>query len=174
MNLCKRKWLIASLYNPHKTTISSYLKDIEKEIDSLLSQCENIILQGDFNCELKEETLSTFCEVHNLKNLIKEPTCFKNPEKPTIIDLIWSNNLRLSLEVDDPSKYALKDFQNVCLTSLNSFAPLKKKYVKANQALFMNKELKKAIMIRSKLRNKFLKSSSEEDKSIQQTEKYVH
>ena len=27
-----------SLYNPHKTTISSYLKDKEKEIDSLLSQ----------------------------------------------------------------------------------------------------------------------------------------
>ena len=32
MNLHKRKWLIVSLYNPHKTTISSSLKDIEKEI----------------------------------------------------------------------------------------------------------------------------------------------
>ena len=32
MNLGKRKWLIVSLYNPHKTTISSSLKDIEKEI----------------------------------------------------------------------------------------------------------------------------------------------
>ena len=40
-----------SLYNPHKTTISSYLKDIDKEIDSLSSQYENIILLGDFNCE---------------------------------------------------------------------------------------------------------------------------
>ena len=35
INLRKRKWLIVSLYNPHKTTTSSYLKDIEKEIDSL-------------------------------------------------------------------------------------------------------------------------------------------
>ena len=64
----------------------------------------------------------------------------------------------------DPSEFALKDFQNVCLTSLNSFAPLKKKYVRANKASFMNKELKKAIMVRSKLRKKFLKSRSEEDR----------
>ena len=91
INLHKRKWLIFSLYNLHKTTISSYLKDIEKGIGSVSSQHENIILLGDFNCELKEEALSTFCKVHNLKNLIKEPTCFKNPEKPTIIDLILTN-----------------------------------------------------------------------------------
>ena len=70
-----------SLYNPHKTTISSYIKDINKEIDSLSSQCENIIFLRNFNCELKEETLSKFCEVRNLKSLIKKPTCFKNPEK---------------------------------------------------------------------------------------------
>ena len=64
----------------------------------------------------------------------------------------------------DPSEFALTDFQNVCLTSLNSFGTLKKKYVRVNQASFMNKELKKAIMIRSKSRNKFLKSRSEEDR----------
>ena len=75
--------LIVSLYNRHKTTISSFLKDIEKEIDSLSSQYENIILPGDFNHEPKVDTY--------LKNLIKEPTCFKNPEKPSIIDLILTN-----------------------------------------------------------------------------------
>ena len=69
----------------------SYLKDIEKEIDSLSSQYENIILLGDFNCECKEGTLSIFCEVHNLKTLINEPVCFKNPEKPIIVDLILAN-----------------------------------------------------------------------------------
>ena len=35
--------------------------------------------------------LSNFCEIYNLKNLIKEPTCFKNPEKPSNIDLILTN-----------------------------------------------------------------------------------
>ena len=69
----------------------SYLKDIEKETDSLSSQYENMILLGDFNCECKEGSLSIFCEVHNLKNLINEPVCFKNPEKPIIVDLILAN-----------------------------------------------------------------------------------
>ena len=74
--------------------------------------------------------------------------------------------LKRSLEAYDPSKFELKDFQNVYLTSLKSFAPLKKKYVRAKQASFMNKELKNAIMVRSKLRNKFLNSRSEEDRKV--------
>ena len=72
--------------------------------------------------------------------------------------------LKLSLEAYDPSEFAVKDFQNICLTSLNSFVPLKKKYVRASQVSFMNKELKMAIMARSKLGNKFLKSRSERDR----------
>ena len=39
---------------------------------------------------------------------------------------------------------------------LEKYAPMKKKYLKANHATFMTKEVRKAIMIRSKLRNKFL------------------
>ena len=71
INLCKRKWLIISPYHPHNTTIPSYLNDIEKEIDSQSLQYGNNILLGDFNCELKEQTLLTFCGVHNLKKSYK-------------------------------------------------------------------------------------------------------
>ena len=35
--------------------------------------------------------MSIFCHIHNLEHLIEEPTCFKNPEKPTTIDLILTN-----------------------------------------------------------------------------------
>ena len=79
------------MYNTNKTTLPSYLKDIDKELDSLSPQYGNIALLRDFDCELKEETLSIFCEVYNLKILIKEPIYFKNPEKPTMIDLILTN-----------------------------------------------------------------------------------
>ena len=51
-------------------------------------------------------------------------------------------------------------FQKSCLSALNLNAPIKRKYLRANQAPFMNKELQKAIMLRSKLRKKFLKSRS--------------
>ena len=40
----------------------------------------------------------------------------------------------------------------------------KKKCVKGNYSLFMNKALSKAIMVRRKLRNTFLKNRSEENK----------
>ena len=46
----------------------------------------------------------------------------------------------------------------------NKHAPIKRKYIRANEAPFMTKDLHKAIMKRSKLRNKFLKSKSLSDR----------
>ena len=43
------------------------------------------------------------------------------------------------------------------MTPLNKHAPMKIKYIRANNSPFMNDEFSKAIMVRSKLRNKFLK-----------------
>ena len=45
----------------------------------------------------------------------------------------------------------------------------KKKYIRSNICTFMAKELRKAIMNRSKLRNKFLKTRNEESKRRQKT-----
>ena len=46
----------------------------------------------------------------------------------------------------------------------NKDAPFKRKYIRANEAPFMSKELHKDIMRRSKLRNKFLKSRNLSDR----------
>ena len=35
--------------------------------------------------------MKTFAEIYKLWNLLKEPTCFKNPENPACIDLILTN-----------------------------------------------------------------------------------
>ena len=43
----------------------------------------------------------------------------------------------------------------------NEHAPLKKRYVRANQAPFMNEKLSKEIMTRSCLNNKFLKTKTD-------------
>ena len=43
-------------------------------------------------------------------------------------------------------------------------APIKRKYIRANEVPFMVKDLHKAIMKRSKLRNKFLKSRNLSDR----------
>ena len=52
---------------------------------------------------------------------------------------------------------------NACILEVpNKEAPNKKKFIMANEAPFMNRKLKKAIMIRSRLRNIFLKHSANE------------
>ena len=60
---------------------------------------------------------------------------------------------------------SLKRIQETLLTVLNSITPLKRKFIKANHTPVMNKKLQQAIMIRSKLPNKFLKSRSVSDKN---------
>ena len=43
------------------------------------------------------------------------------------------------------------DFVNIVMNVLNKHAPIKFKYVRANDGPFMTKQLRKAIMVRSKL-----------------------
>ena len=44
------------------------------------------------------------------------------------------------------------------MSLINKHAPMKQKYIRANTAPFMNKKLSKAVMTRSRLKNKFLKN----------------
>ena len=45
---------------------------------------------------------------------------------------------------------------NICHEVLNKYAPRKKNYIRGNNKPFMTKALSKAIMRRTRLRNKFL------------------
>ena len=47
---------------------------------------------------------------------------------------------------------------------LDKFAPLRKKYIRANHSKFVTKEFSKAIMLRSKLRNQFLETKTQDSK----------
>ena len=49
-------------------------------------------MQGDFNVEDTEPSLSEFLEQYEAKNIIKNKTCIKNPDRPTCIDLFLANN----------------------------------------------------------------------------------
>ena len=65
------------------------------------------------------------------------------------------NKLRNSnLQISDKD---LKHFKETCLSVVNTIAPLKSWFIRANQALFINKEIQRDVMVRSKLRKKFLK-----------------
>ena len=51
------------------------------------------------------------------------------------------------------------------MSVLDKQLPKKKKYARGNQSSFMNKTLPKAIMLRTNLRNKFLKNRGNENKT---------
>ena len=81
----------------------------------------------------------------------------------------FSNELFLANLIKELSKNSIPEddligFLDACKKSLDYHAPPERKYMRANQAPFMTKELNKEIMTRSRFRNKFLRFRSEENK----------
>ena len=195
--------------------ITYHLQEIGKGLEFYTSNYEKILLMGDFNSEMSETSMNSFCNLYNLKCLVQEPTCYKNPERPSCIDLFLSNcenhflkteiletglsdfhkliitatmlkfekqppqivtyrnyknynkelfekDIQIKLSEFDIENIPYETFTNIFIDILNLHAPLKKKYLRANHSKFISKELSKEIMLRSKLRNKFLKDKTDE------------
>ena len=77
----KRKQLFCCSYNPNKNNKSKHLHCFSKGLDTYINQYDNIMLLGYLNVESSDPVLNDFCNVYNLFSLVKEPTCFKNPDK---------------------------------------------------------------------------------------------
>ena len=91
INLRKRKWLLNGSYNPNKSQVSHHLECLNSLFDEHSKKYENFVFIGDFNVNTSDSSMKEFCSLNGLKNLINEPTCYKNSEKPTCIDLILTN-----------------------------------------------------------------------------------
>ena len=94
LNLCNEKWLINCSYNPNKFMIYNHLDPLSTYLDLHSTRYEKILILGDFNVGIEDQHTKAFCDNCNLTNLIKQPTCYKNPNNPTCIDLILSNTPR--------------------------------------------------------------------------------
>ena len=92
INLQKKKWLLCYSYNPNKNAIKSHLENLHKGLALYSSKYENFIVLGDFNVGMDNSDMMVFCDTYDFKCLIKEPTCYKNSENPSCIDLILTNN----------------------------------------------------------------------------------
>ena len=91
INLRKRKWFLNDSYNPKKSEISHRLECWNNFLDEHCKEYESYIFIGDFNVNTSDTSMKEFYSLNRLKNLINEPTCHKNSEKPTCIDLILTN-----------------------------------------------------------------------------------
>ena len=218
MNIKSKKWLLCCTYNPNKSLIENHLRQLQKQLEAFSERYEHFLIMGDFNADVSDPSMTSFCTLFKLKSIAKEPTCYKNPENPSCIDLFLTNCprsfqntclyetglsdfhklvvtiLRTSFEPLPPKiikyrnyknfdedefrflfKKRLNDFNTdditvdifkmTFLNVLNKFAPLKKKYLRANHSRFVNKELNKAIIQRSRLRNAYLKDKTRAERT---------
>ena len=74
-----------------------HLSSLGKTLYHNLAQYNRIFLIGDLNSETTEKNIEHFSDIYHLKNLVKEPTCFKNPNK-SCISLFLTNRSRVALK----------------------------------------------------------------------------
>ena len=75
LNLRNDQWLLNCSYNPHKNNIGNHLKALSGFLDSHSSTYEKLLILGDFNVEVVDQNMNTFCNSYSLTSLIKHPTC---------------------------------------------------------------------------------------------------
>ena len=63
--------------------------------------------------------MKVFCDSYEFKNLIKDATCYKNPENPSCIDLILTNNPN-SFQNSGVIETGLSDFHKMTVTVMKT------------------------------------------------------
>ena len=110
---------------------------------------------------------------------VKNPTYFRNQNSPSNRARLFQNtetakpfqdsfNEELNTELlkIDVNKAEFSEFNNAFVSVLNKHISKRQKYVRANKAKFMNKTLRKVILTRTRLRNKFLEEKTEKPKNV--------
>ena len=214
INLRGKRWALFSIYRPPSQSQDHFFENLGKAVDHYSANYDNFLFLGDFNSLETDKKIHDFMNGYSLKNLVKEPTCFR-AENPTCIDLILTNRyrscqhtttietglsdfhkmvvtvLKTTYQKTGPTIVNYRDyknfteqtfkqdlraelqniqaedldyncFQNCFEKVLDKHAPMKKKYARANDGPFMNRTLRKATMLRSRLKNRYNKSPTAE------------
>ena len=87
------------------------------------------MLVRDFNAEESRPCLSQFLYEYNVKNIVKENTCFKNALNPSCIDLFITNS-PLSFQNIIAVSNGLSDFHRMVITimkmSFKKYSPIER------------------------------------------------
>ena len=78
LTIGKSKTVITCVYKHPKVSNDFFPKCMWRITDSISISHEEFAFVGDMNCcPSKSDTIQNFCDLYDLKNLIKDPTCFK-------------------------------------------------------------------------------------------------
>ena len=57
----------------------SDLHHLSKSLDLYFGHYDNLFVLRDLNCKTSEKDLGNFCKLYNLFDIVRKPSCFKNP-----------------------------------------------------------------------------------------------
>ena len=125
INLRKNRLLLIGAYHSTNKTYGSsdetFFYNIGLTLD-VYSNFDKFLLAGDFNIEENDDILDEFMEDYLAKNLVKEPTCFKNAENPSCIDLFITNSYQ-SFQKTTTITTGLSDFHKMTVTIMKTTFP---------------------------------------------------
>ena len=136
INIGSQKWCVISLYRNEDINAESFLGQLSQSLDQILNAYENVLILGDININSldkksgKYKHLENFCDTFDLKNLIKEPTCFQS-DNPTSIDVILTNKNRSFMHTKSVVN-GLSDWHSIIFTmfkkQITRLNPIEVKY----------------------------------------------
>lgn len=81
--------------DPLECHLNLFNKDFSKTTDKNVFKYNNYIFSGDFNYDMlncdKSAMLSHICDLFNLRNIIKNSTCFTKMTNKATLDFILNN-----------------------------------------------------------------------------------
>ena len=91
----KKKWLLIGAYKPPTVPENIFTSDFIKCLDQVTCNYDNFMVLGDLNFDYlhaeKGNALKNVCDIFDLTNLIKNPTCFCKDANPSFVDVILTN-----------------------------------------------------------------------------------
>ena len=102
-----------------------------------------------------------------MKSVFKKspPLIIKYRDYKKFNENLFRTNLRKSLTEINGTNMNYETFEKKFMEQLNEHAPMKERLVRANNAPFLIKTLSKAVMHRSRLRNKYLTNPNDVNKN---------
>ena len=154
----KTKFLLVASHRPPSQPDQYFYDNITKIQDRYAHSYQKVIFAGDFNAQENEICVRDFIRENNLKNIVKEPACFKNPVNPSCIDLFLTNTSN-SFQGTKTVSTGLSDFHKMVLTVLkNKCVRLKPKEIHYRYYRNFNREA-----FRQELKSTLSEASSYEE-----------
>ena len=89
------KWLFVGACKPPNMSDTTFNDDFKINTDKICKNYDNFMIMGNMNFNMLDEqrssVLNDLCDIFCLQNLVKKPTCYTCNAKPTLLDVILTN-----------------------------------------------------------------------------------